>query len=505
MYNQLAQPDALKASTFDLIIIGTGIAGLYTALTVDPKYSVLLVTKDQLYESNSNYAQGGIAAALEASDFEKHVMDTLEAGSNYNDEAAVNVVIKEARENIQKLIALGVNFDKRADGTLKRTKEGGHSSSRILHYKDSTGREIIRALTEAAKTRENIHIYENTFAIDLAIENNETKGVIFQNNLERFFVEASKVIIASGGIGKLFKNSTNSLVATGDGVAMALRASAKVIDMEFIQFHPTALNFDESRNFLISEALRGEGAVLRNHKDERFMEKYHPLKDLAPRDIVAQSIFIEMKANNTDGVFLDITEEDSKYVKNRFPQIYEYCLKYGIDMTKDYIPVVPVQHYLMGGIEVDLHGKTSIKNLYACGEVARTGVHGANRLASNSLLEAIVLGNRIAKDINKNVEKIKNNHVLYSKDMINEINAVDYSEVIKKIREIMSSNVFIVRYESKLKLALEEINKIIKSIEENNTIEYFEVMNMLITSKKIIEDSINRKESLGSHKIIIDA
>jgi len=310
MYNQLVQPDALKASTFDLVIIGTGIAGLYTALTLDPKYNIMLVTKDQLYESNSNYAQGGIAAALEESDFEKHVMDTLEAGSNYNDEATVNVVIKEARENIQKLIELGVNFDKRADGTLRRTKEGGHSSSRILHYKDSTGREIIRALTEGAKKRENIYIYENTFAIDLVVEKNQVKGIIFQRNLKRFYVEASKTIIASGGIGKLFKNSTNSLVATGDGVAMALRASAEVIDMEFIQFHPTALNIDESRNFLISEALRGEGAVLRNHKGERFMEKYHILKDLAPRDIVAQSIFIEMKANDTDGVFLDITEED---------------------------------------------------------------------------------------------------------------------------------------------------------------------------------------------------
>ena len=504
MYNQLVQPGTLIASTYDLVIIGTGIAGLYTALTVDPKYKVMLVTKDQLYESNSNYAQGGIAAALEESDFEKHVMDTLEAGSNYNDEAVVNIVIKEARENIQKLIELGVNFDKRPDGTLRRTKEGGHSSSRILHYKDSTGREIIRALTEAAKTRGNIHICENTFAIDLAVENNATKGVIFQNSLQRFYVEASKIVVAAGGIGKLFKNSTNSLVATGDGVAMALRASAKVIDMEFIQFHPTALNFDQSRNFLISEALRGEGAVLRNSKGERFMGKYHPLKDLAPRDIVAQSIFIEMKENNTDGVFLDITNEDSEYVKNRFPQIYEYCLKYAIDITKDYIPVVPVQHYLMGGIKVDLSGKTSINNLYACGEVARTGVHGANRLASNSLLEAIVLGNRIAKDINESLGKIKNNQVLYPKNIKDECKAVDYTEIIEEIRRIMSSNVFIVRYESKLKRALKEINEILKSVAVNNTIEYFEVMNMLMTSKKIIEDSIRRKESLGSHKIVID-
>jgi L-aspartate oxidase len=234
------------------------------------------------------------------------------------------------------------------------------------------------------------------------------------------------------------------------------------------------------------------------------MEKYHPLKDLAPRDIVAQSIFIEMNAHNTDGVFLDITEEDSEYVKNRFPQIYEYCLKYGIDLTKDYIPVVPVQHYLMGGVQVDLNGKTSINDLYACGEVARTGVHGANRLASNSLLEAIVLGNRIAKDINKNVETVENNQIIYSKNMIDRSTKVDYTEVIKKIREIMSSNVFIVRYASKLKNALVEIDKIIKSMNQNNTIEYFEVMNMLMTSKKIIEDSIKRKESLGSHKIIID-
>jgi len=504
MYNQLVQPGALKASTYDLVIIGTGIAGLYTALTVDSKYDVMLVTKDQLYESNSNYAQGGIAAALEESDFEIHVMDTLKAGSNYNDEAAVNIVIKEARKNIQKLIDLGVNFDKRADGTLRRTKEGGHSSSRILHYKDSTGREIIRALTEAAKKRQNIQIYENTFAIDIFTDENIAKGIVFQNHLERFFVKASKIIIAAGGIGKLYKNSTNSLVATGDGVAMALRASAKVIDMEFIQFHPTALNFDESRNFLISEALRGEGAILRNCKGEPFMEKYHELKDLAPRDIVAQSIFIEMKENNTDGVFLDITNEDSDYVKNRFPQIYEYCLKFDIDITKDYIPVVPVQHYLMGGIAVDLQGKTAIQNLYACGEVARTGVHGANRLASNSLLEAIVLGNRIAKDINDHVGKIETNKTLYSRNISQEINVIEYKEVINEIRQIMSNNVFIVRYESNLKRALKAIDSLLEKIETNNTIEYFEVMNMIITSKKIIEDSIKRKESLGSHKIIID-
>lgn len=504
MYNQLVQLGQSKKSKYDLVIIGTGIAGLYTALTVDSKYKVMLVTKDKLYESNSNYAQGGIAAALEENDFEKHVMDTLQAGSNYNDAAAVNVVIKEARENIQKLIELGVNFDKHADGTLRRTKEGGHSSSRILHYKDSTGREIIRALTVAAKKRTNIDIWENTFGIDLVMEDNLAKGVIFQKDLERFSVEASKIIIASGGIGKLFKNSTNSLVATGDGVAMALRGNGTVVDMEFIQFHPTALNFDESRNFLISEALRGEGAVLRNKKGEKFMEKYHPSKDLAPRDIVAQSIFIEMKEHNTDGVFLDITHRDSNYVKNRFPQIYEYCLKYDIDITKDYIPVVPVQHYLMGGIKVDLNGKTSIKNLYACGEVARTGVHGANRLASNSLLEAIVLGNRIAKDINENVKRKEYDHTVYPVSVQITDDPIDYKEVINEIRNLMSKNVFIVRYESKLIMALEKINSIEKTIKNNNTIEYFEVMNMLITSRKIIEDSINRKESLGSHKIIID-
>jgi len=504
MCNQLVQGSQLKPSKYDLIIIGTGIAGLYTALMTDPNYKIMIVTKDKLYESNSNYAQGGIAAALEVSDFEKHVIDTLKAGRHYNDAAVVNTIIKEASVNIQKLIELGVNFDKHGDGRLRRTKEGGHSTARILHYKDSTGREIIRALTERAKERQNIDIYENTFAIDLVVNNNLAEGVIFQKNLDRFLVKASKIIIASGGIGKLFKNSTNSLVATGDGVAMALRATGEVVDMEFIQFHPTALNFAESRFFLISEALRGEGAVLRNNKGEKFMEKYHLLKDLAPRDIVAQSIFVEMKENNSDGVFLDITHKESTYVKNRFPQIYKYCLTHAIDITTDYIPVVPVQHYLMGGIAVDLNGKTSIENLYACGEVARTGLHGANRLASNSLLEAIVLGGRIAKAINKSVKKIKCNATFYPETVaVGEVKN-DYKKIINDIRRIMSSNVFIVRYESNLLKALKKINLILKTIKKNNTIEYFEVMNMLLTSKKIIEDSINRKESLGSHKIIID-
>lgn len=506
MYKPLIEIGNQHCSQYDVIIIGTGIAGLYTALTLESSLNIMLVTKDVLYESNSNYAQGGIAAALDESDFENHVKDTLDAGSHYNDPAAVDVLVKEARVNILNLVKFGVNFDKNEDGSFLKTKEGGHSSSRILHYKDSTGREIIRALTEEVKTKENIDIYENTFGIDLIKEDSEIKGAIFEKNRELFCVKAQSVVIATGGIGRLYKNSTNSLIATGDGIAMAIRSGAKISDMEFVQFHPTALNYSEDRNFLISEALRGEGAILLNKDGERFMSKYHDLKELAPRDIVSQSIFKEMNKTNTEGVYLDISHKDSEYVRKRFPEIYSHCLEIGIDITKEYIPVVPVQHYLMGGIEVDLKGRTNLENLYACGEVSRTGIHGANRLASNSLLEGIVLGNRISQDINnKTVKKIeyiqaaeKNQATINSKR--------DYLKDLLEIRDLMSENVFIIRYESKLRSSLEILKRKYEELITVNdfSIEYLELMNMLITAIVIVKACLNRKESLGSHKIIID-
>ncbi|MGM0379775.1 MAG: L-aspartate oxidase [Bacillota bacterium] len=505
MENPLVNKSDSIKNKFDIIIIGTGIAGLYTALTLKDTYNIMLVTKDKIYESNSQYAQGGIAAALDESDFESHVKDTLSAGSYYNDEEAVNILVKEARENIVNLVDFGVNFDTKNDGNFLKTKEGGHSSSRILHYKDSTGKEIIRALSQKVKQKKNIHIFENTFAIDLLKSNEKVNGVVFEDKKGIFYVKSKRVVIACGGIGKLFKNSTNSLIATGDGIAMALNAGANVLDMEFIQFHPTALNIDESRTFLISEALRGEGAVLRNKDGNRFMEKYHELKELAPRDIVSQSIYKEMKKTDESGVYLDITHKDEDYVKNRFPGIYSHCLEHGIDITKEYIPVKPVQHYLMGGIDVDLSGQTSLKNLHACGEVARTGVHGANRLASNSLLEAIVLGNRISKDINSEVLSFKTlNNVVYDKKDIESKN--DYLDYVEKIRNIMSHSAFIVRRKKDAKNALTEINKLIINLEDidDNSIDYFQTMNMLIVSKKILIDILDRPESLGSHKIIND-
>ncbi|MDM8533674.1 L-aspartate oxidase [Clostridiaceae bacterium HSG29] len=500
MKTELVKPMGDENSIYDVVIIGSGIAGLYTALTLNSKYNIMVITKNEMKECNSNYAQGGVAAALEEEDFNNHIKDTLTAGSDYNDKAVVDIIIKEAKENIMNLIDYGVNFDRNEDGTLKKTKEGGHSKSRIVHYKDSTGEEIIRALIEESQKRKNIDIFEKTFCIDLIKEDSKVTGVILQKGMKRFDVIASKVIIAAGGIGKLFLNSTNSIIATGDGVSMALRARAEVMDMEFIQFHPTGLNIQEERNFLISEALRGEGAVLRNQKGELFMEKYHTLKDLAPRDIVSQSITYEMEFQKIDGVFLDITHKDSKYVKERFPQIYNHCLEFGIDITKEYIPVIPIHHYLMGGVKVDINGKTTVDNLYACGEVSRTGIHGANRLASNSLLEAIVTGNRISKDINMSLEKTdcKNEINYYNLKLMKEY---DYINEINEIRNIMSSNVFIIRYKTKLEEALEKIQKISYELEENNTIAYYEVRNMLVTAKKIIEDALNRKESLGSHKI----
>lgn len=489
---------------YDFIIIGTGIAGLYTALSLDKHYNIMLVTKDKLYESNSNYAQGGIAAALDESDFEHHIQDTLKAGSHYNDEYAVNTVIKEARENIQRLIDFGVNFDKKSDGSLRKTKEGGHSTSRVLHYKDSTGEEIIRALTEQVKKASHIDIFEYTFATDLIKDHDQVIGVDFIDEEKKFSAYASKVIIASGGIGKLYENSTNALIATGDGIAMAIGAGAKVMDMEFIQFHPTALNINERRNFLISEALRGEGAVLRNDRHERFMEKYHPQMELAPRDIVSQGIFMEMHARNISGVYLDITAKDSDYVKERFPQIYKHCLGLGIDITKEYIPVVPVEHYLMGGIEVNLWGETSLENLFACGEVARTGVHGANRLASNSLLEAIVLGYRIATKLNSTIP-VQSNHgiqAIVSRKNTTSDHLNDYEEIINSIRKTMSRHAFIVRHLEDLERAYDHVCTLSNQLKKGDSIKYYETRNMLRVAKCILKSAMDRKESLGSHKII---
>lgn len=491
--------------SYDVIIIGSGIAGLYTALNLEPNLNVLVVTKDTIYETNSNLAQGGIAAAMDESDYHLHIADTLKAGCYYNMNEAVKVIVEEGRENVHRLIELGVNFDKTEEGELKATREGGHSNYRVLHAKDATGREIIRALSEEVHKRANIDVMEYSFAVDIITDNNKCYGVVINKNNETTPYLSKYTVIATGGIGQLYKNSTNSFIASGDGIAMAKRAGVKITDMEFVQFHPTALyTQNKDRNFLISEALRGEGAILRNHAGVAFMEQYHELKDLAPRDIVARAIINEIGKSDKPYLYLDVTHMDEMYLKNRFPNIFNECLTYGIDITQEYIPVCPVQHYLMGGIETNLYGETNMNNLFACGESAKTGSHGANRLASNSLLEAIVFGKRIALKINRD----KSDMVLTPLDFESENGGMsgetDYTRFITDIQDMMTKKVFIYRNYDELISAKKEIETIKSELEAlaNMSISYFKTYNMVVIAQLVIEAALDRNQSIGSHMLL---
>ena len=389
--------------TADVIVIGAGIAGLYTAIKASERNRVLMITKKSLFDSNTRYAQGGIAAVFSEEDSpEFHLQDTLTAGAGLCDEAAVQVLVHEGPQGVQELIRLGTHFDEE-DGHYALTREGAHSQRRILHANgDATGFEIVRALAEKVQANPEIELWDEHFVLDLLTEDGECRGAIVQKpDGSRIAVYGKAVILSTGGTGQLYRYTTNPEVATGDGIAMAYRAGAVIRDMEFIQFHPTSLCYPGAPRFLISEAVRGEGAYLRNIHGERFMERYHPQLELAPRDIVARAIVSEMEKTNSSYVFIDITHQSPELVRHRFPTIYEYCLKYGLDLTTDWIPVAPAAHYMMGGVRTNLNGETSIKRLFACGEVSSTGVHGANRLASNSLSEAIVFGRRIVACVNE--------------------------------------------------------------------------------------------------------
>lgn len=400
----------------DFLVIGSGIAGLYTALQLSQLGKVEIVTKENIAESNSHYAQGGIAAVTSVFDsFELHIEDTLKAGAGLCRREAVELMVKEGPERIKDLLAIGCEFDRQA-GELDLTKEGAHSRRRILHAGgDATGREISQSLVEQVLSSEKIRVRENTFMIDLIrkeVEKGEkvVKGALLveEENDQQLIILAEAVIIAAGGCGQLYKNTSNPQVTTGDGIAAAYRAGAEIMDMEFMQFHPTILYNPEGSKFLLSESLRGEGAVLLNAEGERFMESYHDLAELAPRDIVSRAITAEIKKSSASCVYLDLRQKDKKYLKKRFPTIYQELREEGIQMEEDLIPVIPAAHYLMGGIKTDLNGLSSLKGLYCCGEAACTGAHGANRLASNSLLEALVFANRICQYLKaKNGEKLK--------------------------------------------------------------------------------------------------
>lgn len=381
----------------DFLVIGAGVAGLRAAIELSAAGTVLVVAKDTLRESNSEYAQGGIAVALSDDDeVELHEQDTLYAGDGLCDPEAVRTLVEEGPEAIQLLIDWGVQFD-REGVRLAFTREGAHSRNRVLHaHGDSTGREIARTLQRKAASLPGVTFQSYAATVDLLVEDGRVTGaLVFDEQAGALIpVRARGVLLATGGLGRVYKETTNPDVATGDGVAMAWRAGAEISNIEFVQFHPTALHVEGAPRFLISEALRGEGAVLKNAAGERFMPRYHEMGDLAPRDVVSRAIVAEMRRTGAPHMFLDLTERPAEFIRKRFPRIYETCLRYGIDLALQPAPVHPAAHYAMGGVRTDLDGRTSLPGLFAAGEVACTGVHGANRLASNSLLEGVVFGAR---------------------------------------------------------------------------------------------------------------
>ncbi len=498
---------SLERKYSDFLVVGSGIAGLYTSLKLLDKGIVTILTKNKLKESSTEYAQGGIAVALGNEDSPRlHMEDTLKAGANFCDRQAVEVLATEGPGCVEELIELGTKFDK-IEGKYKTTLEAAHQRPRILHAQgDATGAEIERALSEKVIKENKIQIKENIFVIDILTKDNFCYGVmVWDNNDQKIKAYLAKAtIFASGGAGQLYSNTTNPEVATGDGIAAAFRGGAKVTDLEFIQFHPTALFYPGSPKFLISEAVRGEGAILKDIKGEPFMAFYHPDKELAPRDIVARAIFLQMKKNKTNYVYLDATQIKQKFSK-RFPNIYKKCLSLGINPEKDYIPVAPASHYTMGGIKTDLWGKTNLFNLYACGECTSTGVHGANRLASNSLLEGLVFGKRIAQIIateSKLLNSIKledlklSAHLSRKKDKI-----YNPLKLRKELQNLMWNRVGIIRQANDLKEAknkIKEWQSVVFSAELTTPLE-FELANLLGLAELVTNSALLREESRGAH------
>ncbi len=513
----------------DVLIIGSGIAGLFAAIKISEFADVVLVTKKDKAESNTNYAQGGIASVIDKSDsFEKHISDTLIAGAGLCNRKSVELMVKEGPDRINELISLGTQFTQ-LDGKLDLAKEGGHSMARIVHAKDLTGKEIERALISMVNSLNNITVIENTLAIDLITEHNipSLKNSPIKNRNcwgayvldgNRGVVETinSKVtVLATGGLGQVYQHTTNPIIASGDGFAMAYRAGAQMGNMEFVQFHPTSFysfNKNSARtSFLISEAVRGFGGILRTKKGEAFMPKYDSRKDLAPRDIVARAIDAEIKKSGEEFVYLDITHKPKDEIIQHFPNIYQTCLESGIDITQNIIPVVPAAHYACGGVVVNEYSQTTINGLFACGEVSMTGVHGANRLASNSLLEAVVYANRASIKIKE----------LLSADTVNipEIPSWDESGTLssdelvlithslKEAKQTMWDYVGIVRSNNRLDRANRRIKNLATEIEllyKKTKVfnDIIELRNIICCASMIIKSAILRKESRGLHYTI---
>ena len=509
----------------DYLIIGSGVAGLSFALQAAKSGSVAIMTKKEKMETSTNYAQGGIASVFAPDDsLEMHIRDTLESGCGLCNEDVVRMVVKEGPERIRDLISLGVRFSQTEKKTLDLGMEGGHTKRRIVHTKDRTGQELEKVLLDRVEGHDNITILENHIAIDLITKSKMIKrGIVTSETRETcwgaYVLDANQnrvitclariTVLATGGAGKVYLYTSNPDIASGDGVAIGYRAGVKVANMEFVQFHPTCLYHPLAKNFLISEAVRGEGGILLDKRGTRFMEKYHPLKDLAFRDIVARSIDLELKKSGEECVFLDISHKPASFVRDRFPHIYETCRQYQIDITKDPIPVVPAAHYMCGGLLTDKNGRTEIHNLYAIGEVSCTGLHGANRLASNSLLEALVLARRAAERSHHDLAS--NRKIPLPKPPLwDSGGATDSEDLVvvthnwDEIRRFMWNYVGIVRTNKRLaraKSRLEIIQDEIKEYYWNFIItrDLIELRNLAQVAELIITSASMRKESRGLH------
>ncbi len=534
--NMLSHSSSVNGGQTDFLVIGSGIAGLTYALKVAqecPDKKITVLTKTQSDETNTKYAQGGIAGVMDfdKDSFAKHIEDTLIAGDGLCDRHIVEIVVKEGVERIKEIIDWGAQFDKAPDGDFKLGKEGGHSEFRILHHKDVTGKEMERALLAALAKQKNIQLISHCFVLDIITQHHlgylitkstpdiECYGVyvlnLATNKVEKILSKIT--LLATGGNGQVYRTTTNPAIATGDGVAMVYRAKGRIENMEFIQFHPTALYEPGVRgqSFLITEAVRGDGGILRNHNGEAFMERYDARKDLAPRDIVARAIDNEMKVAGTENVFLDCRHFGKEKFIEHFPNIYDKCLSIGIDITKHLIPVAPAAHYSCGGIKTDEHARTSINNLYAAGECASTGLHGANRLASNSLLEAMVFAHRAYKDsisnINLrsvsppvggggggNIPDWKVDGTSSPKEMIL------ITQSVKELKLLMSDYVGIVRNNERLQRAMKRLDLLFAETEElyKKTIvspQLCELRNMITVAFLIVKSAEFRHESRGLH------
>ena len=505
---------------YDFVVIGSGVAGLSFALKAAKHGSVAVITKRKGADTNTAWAQGGIACVTSDEDsFQLHLRDTLEAGAGLCDEAVVRTIVTEGPERIRELADLGVQFDEReASGhrELDLGKEGGHSKRRVLHVRDATGKEIEETLLRQLARQSNTELLENHMAVDLitaaklgfAIED-RCLGVYVLNEKsgEVETIRSDRIVLATGGCGKVYLYTTNPGIATGDGVAMAWRGGLEIANMEFIQFHPTCLFHAEAKSFLISEAVRGEGGILRNDRGEDFMKRYDPRGSLAPRDIVARAIDAEIKRSGARCVFLDITHRSPEFIRERFPHIYQTCLRFGIDMSKQAIPVVPAAHYQCGGIKTDVDGAASLPGLYAIGEVACTGMHGANRLASNSLLEGLVVAHRAALAAMQKQVSGKQKVALPEWQSGN-VQDVDEMVVIyhnwDEIRRLMWDYVGIVRTDKRLQRASARLRNLQREIREfywnfKVSVDLLELRNLATVAALIVDSALSRKESRGLH------